>query len=114
MTKKTRPCSNCPFRTDKPFYLPIERKLEIANNVLADGFFPCHKANLEAAKLDDSIPCKGAAKFIENVRGDYRANVCFRLSHESIGIVDNSVPVYKSKKDFLTTNSYIGRYSKDS
>lgn len=100
MDKKTRPCEQCPFRTDIPNYLSKVRKQEIANNLLHDGSFTCHK------HLDDDhflFPCKGAAQFLNQVTGTYLSNVCLRMQREQIGEVDNSVPVYRTIKQFVNS-----------
>lgn len=40
----TTPCSNCPFRDDRPFYLRPGRAQEIIDSMLVqDGSFSCHK-----------------------------------------------------------------------
>jgi hypothetical protein len=44
-----RPCSNCPFRSDRPFHLRRERVLEILGDPSCEkrwwpaASFPCHK-----------------------------------------------------------------------
>ncbi len=38
-----KPCANCPFRADKRFPMLRERREEIADAVLNDGYFPCHQ-----------------------------------------------------------------------
>lgn len=98
--KKSRPCKDCPFRSDRPFYLDLKKKMQIANGILRDDFFPCHRTNL-CENPNPDIPCKGAAKFIEIVRGDYRTNVNFRVRSEFLGEIDDSVPVYKTLEEFL-------------
>lgn len=37
------PCSNCPFRSDKPFYLGAERAEGIADDLHEGKTFYCHK-----------------------------------------------------------------------
>lgn len=40
------PCSNCPFRSDRPFRgLNRDRAEEIVKTLHADGGFHCHKTN---------------------------------------------------------------------
>lgn len=43
MTRMLRPCSECPFRTDRGLYLSAARAEEIANALLSDRSFACHK-----------------------------------------------------------------------
>ena len=38
-----KPCVDCPFRNDIAFFLSEERRREIANHLLSDGTFECHK-----------------------------------------------------------------------
>lgn len=38
-----RPCGNCPFRDDKPFYLPPKRAASIARDLRDGNAFHCHK-----------------------------------------------------------------------
>lgn len=51
--KLTRPCGNCPFRHDIDFYLPVGRRIEIAQSLLSDKTFPCHKT-----VHYETIPCE--------------------------------------------------------
>jgi len=37
------PCKDCPFRSDIHFHLRPERAAEIADSLMNDGSFPCHK-----------------------------------------------------------------------
>ena len=43
MTKLRRPCSECPFRADRRPYLSAARAAEIADALLRDKSFACHK-----------------------------------------------------------------------
>ena len=40
---RTTPCEHCPFRVDVPGYLHRVRAVEIAQHLMDDGEFPCHK-----------------------------------------------------------------------
>jgi len=64
----TGPCSSCPFRSDKLFFLGPERAREIADALLADKTFACHKTvqydrqeredgEPEDDRVDRSNPC---------------------------------------------------------
>lgn len=98
MFKTTKPCAQCPFRTDIPNYLRRERKKDIAYSLLHDSSFTCHK-HIEDSDFEH--PCKGAAQFLNHVTGSYMRNVCFRLQREYIGEVDNSIPVFETVEDFV-------------
>lgn len=39
----TKPCNNCPFRSDKLFPLKPGRVKEILDSLMRRGEFPCHK-----------------------------------------------------------------------
>jgi hypothetical protein len=107
---KTKPCKTCPFRSDRHFPLTQKRAVEIVNAVLGDSWFPCHKTtcfNHEGNRLDaeKEKPCIGAARFLENVRGDCRANLMFRLAvmvdKLDPSALDRSIPVYQSASAFI-------------
>jgi hypothetical protein len=99
---KVRPCSNCPFRTDKQFYLPRERRKEIAQSIGAKGeVFICHKQNtIPAAKRR---PCVGSAMVLERedlllVNTAYRLHV---LLNNFPANIEDDTPVYKNLKEFI-------------
>lgn len=101
----TAPCSNCPFRADKPFYgLYPERVDEIVQS-LTDGFgFHCHKTldylddEPEAVVTARARLCAGALATLE--REDAPNNI-MRIG-ERLGLYDpesldaDSQPVYES------------------
>lgn len=84
------PCPNCPFRSDRPFYLPSDRVLGIGHALTHDGLFPCHKNN---ANL-----CVGAISVLDKQCGAM-SNVWAR-SAARCGAIDypiaHTVPVYSS------------------
>lgn len=106
------PCKDCPFRTDIDFYLPRDRRQNIADTVImGDAGFPCHKTvnyrRNERVDTHEESPCIGALKMIENVRGDASASLYGRLAH-MVGKVDlnkisDEVPVYESVEDFVNS-----------
>jgi hypothetical protein len=107
-----QPCKNCPFRKDLPIPFPLgaARRLGIANGILNDGSFPCHKTTVsdyEGNRVwnSDERQCIGAARFIESVLGDCRANIMIRLDVREGWLdpdqLDRSVPVYESVKEFV-------------
>ena len=104
----TRPCADCPFRTDKPFYLHPDRAREIA---ASEGQFKCHKT-LDYA--DDDSPsdtentqaCAGAILMQEH---EERPNQMLRIA-ERLGLydatkMDRSAPVFKSRRAFIAANA---------
>lgn len=109
------PCSNCPFRNDKPFYLGEDRVIEIAQSLRDGATFYCHKTlNMDAQddscdEEDEGNPtrdsaignraraCAGALATMEN---EERPNQIMRIA-ERLGLYDRhnldpDAPVYSS------------------
>ena len=88
-----KPCSNCPFRSDRPFHLPADRVLGIGHALTHDGSFGCHKNN--------ENPCIGAISVLDR-QGDAMANAWVRLAARC-GAIDypiaHDVPVYASFRE---------------
>ena len=82
-----KPCDNCPFKISSQSPLGRDRRRDIGRSVLGDDRFGCHKTTTfaygdqgsEYVYTEKERPCVGAAMFIQNVRGDCRANLAFRL-----------------------------------
>jgi len=79
------PCDNCPFRTDdQAIQLSKNRKKGIADSILGDSGFSCHKTTTfdddgNYQRTSKDRPCVGAGRFIAANRGDVRANLSFRI-----------------------------------
>lgn len=105
------PCSNCPFRSDRPFRgLRPQRAQEIAESLHRDSSFHCHKTNQfkngKGVVTRDSKLCVGAAIFLENTRsGGMLANLAFRLGCWAGEIkpdqLSKEVPVYQTIPEFI-------------
>jgi hypothetical protein len=104
------PCKHCPFLSDIPGYLHPERAEDIADSLLHDGFFPCHKtvdySGEKPQQTQDSKACMGAVLFLENIAGGgCRSNVMFRLAmmRGDFGVEDlrKSDEVYRTVSDFV-------------
>ncbi|NJP21904.1 MAG: hypothetical protein HC763_26090 [Hydrococcus sp. CRU_1_1] len=105
------------FSERSPFLLGKERAVEIVKAVLGDAWFPCHKTTNfdeigQRIDIDQEHPCIGAARFIEAIRGDVRANLMFRLAVAS-GKLDSdslnrSIPVYQSAIAFIQGTGKLG------
>lgn len=103
----TKPCSDCPFRNDRPAYLSVERAEEIIDGLLADKSFTCHKHNDEddegnAVETKDSQHCAGAMILLEKLN---RPNQWMRWM-ERLGMYDRTnldmnAPVFDSPEDFI-------------
>jgi hypothetical protein len=101
---KINPCKNCPFRTDRPFYLSRKRREEIAESITRDGIFTCHKQL--KLPLGKRRPCVGSAMLLEKLdllmaNFRYRAHVLFNNFPMNI---ESNVPVFNSFKDFINGN----------
>lgn len=85
---RTKPCSDCPFIQKGTIrkYLGKHRRLEIANSLLGDSDFSCHKTNNlndDGQAIVNARPkrCVGAAMWLDNIApGGKLANVMFRLA----------------------------------
>lgn len=110
-----RPCANCPFRTDREFYLHPARRREIARGLLNDQDFACHKTTksveddegFEDMVIDDDTTeaCAGAMIVLEKMN---RPTQMMRIE-ERIGFYDASKlvmdsPVYKNLNAFIAGN----------
>lgn len=101
-----RPCTNCPFRNDKPFYLGRRRRIEIAESLRRGAEFSCHKTtvqgdNDEVVRSGDEKFCAGAMIVLEKSEGP---NQMMRIA-ERLGMYDYSKlkmesPVYDSLEEF--------------
>lgn len=92
-----QPCSTCPFRTDKYFYLPVTRKRNIRDSLLKQqATFTCHK---DIEKPDDEKQhCGGALILLEKLE---RPNQMMRWM-ERIGFYNR----FSLKMDAPVVNSF--------
>lgn len=114
-----RPCSNCPFRQDKPFYLDPERAEEIADSLRRGAEFHCHKTvhyeeerwdeyegeeGMEAYynPLGDEQHCAGALIIMEkNGESSQMMRIAERLGVYDRKKLDMESPVYASLEEFI-------------
>lgn len=118
--KLKSPCNNCPFLKSPYFYLRPEFREEIAESLLHDKSFPCHKTvnyeNFDTVENEEGEEeqvydpsgkeqhCAGA--LIVMVKGrELWDNFLFRLSHLANlfdpGKLDMSANVYDSLEEFV-------------
>ena len=86
------PCANCPFRSDRRFYLPADRVLSIGAALANDGSFTCHKD--QSCKT----PCIGAVSVLDR-ESDALGNCWVRIGIMCDEIeypIAHDVPVYSS------------------
>ena len=89
------PCANCPFRSDRLFYLPADRVLSIGAALANDGLFTCHKDEIH------QTPCIGAVSVLDRESGAL-SNLWVRLGilfGEINYPIEHKVPVYASFKE---------------
>lgn len=94
------------MRSDKPFYLGAGRAREIADSLLADQSFTCHKtvdySGDEPKVTERGRECAGAMIILERMG---KANQGMRIA-ERLGIYDASAldmqaPVYETFEDWV-------------
>ena len=99
--KKVKPCANCPFRTDIKFELSKRRRIEIADGMLNDQVFLCHKQ----LKLPIAArrPCVGSAMVLDKQEG-VLTNMAYRMHcmlNDFPSQYANGVPVFNSLNEFI-------------
>lgn len=111
----TRPCKDCPFRTDIRPYLHPERAREIAEYMTKEGkTFPCHKTVTYDGPRDRSKEqhCAGALIFAENTGGVERnqmLRIAMRLRIFDPEALDTTSPVYRSVEDMVRAADDMAR-----
>ncbi len=102
-----RPCENCPFRTDRRFYLGHERSIEIAEGLRAGGEFHCHKTvNYDEedgfVRTGEEEHCAGALIVLESsAEGpNQMMRIAERLGFYDPGKLDLDSPVYGDLDEF--------------
>jgi len=107
----TRPCDNCPFRKDKPFYLAPGRAREIADALSSDRHFTCHKTiDYGAAEDAERRPydaseqhCAGATITLWRMGAPNQwMRWAGRLGLFDPGKLDMSAPVYSDLDEFVS------------
>lgn len=100
-----RPCADCPFRSDKKFYLAKGRAREIIDGITREQkTFSCHKTNTSCddedgmmRETEKSQHCAGALIMLERMN---KPNQMMRIA-ERLGMYDRtkldmSSPVYRT------------------
>ena len=103
----TRPCGNCPFRSDRPFHLNPERVRGILGGDRHGQWwpaesFPCHKSIIytddgETITPDSAQQCAGVMGILHR---ENRPNTAMQLA-ERLGLwspksLDQTAPFYES------------------
>jgi hypothetical protein len=107
----TKPCKNCPFRTDIAGYLSPARAREIAAGLLSGATFTCHKTNefeegdegwTETVETPSSQHCGGALIFLEKQeRPNQMMRIAERLGLYDMRKLDMDAPVFDSARAFV-------------
>jgi hypothetical protein len=107
-----RPCDNCPFRSDKPFFFSRERAEEIADGITRQQrTFTCHKTTVACGEDEEfggmkdgpnAQHCAGAMILLEKLA---QPNQMMRIA-ERLGMYDRTkldmdAPVYDSVEEFI-------------
>lgn len=111
------PCSNCPFRNDQPSYLKPERVIEIAETLLAQEEFYCHKTvdypdNPETGGADPVVGgrarvCGGAtATMAREGRSTQMERITERLGLP-VAEADSEAPVYDSIAEWVRAKNGV-------
>jgi len=107
-----RPCATCPFKNDKPFFLPTERRKEIVDGLRHDQTFTCHNTIDYNAwhEADEFVPddknqhCAGAL-IVMWKSGELWNNFLFRLAVIAFGFdptrLDLAAPVFDNLDEFI-------------
>ncbi len=108
-----RPCANCPFRMDKPFYLGHERREEIARSLSMGDPFLCHETlDYEELEYDDfgqwhrahggEQHCAGALIVLQKEgRPNQAMQVMERLGFWNPNRLVLDSPVFDTLQDFM-------------
>ena len=89
-----RPCHDCPFRSDRRFFLLRNRVLGIEFSLQHDGSFPCHNRH--------ERPCIGAISVYAKQTDDPFSSVWIRAAAACGFVVipiAHGVPVYSSFRE---------------
>jgi hypothetical protein len=105
------PCNNCPFRHDVPGFLRQARAEEIAESLLNDQTFPCHKTTKDAEDEDGesyryadgtSQHCAGAMIMLMNMgMPNQMMRIAMRLGGFNPDELDMCAPVFGEDWQFI-------------
>lgn len=103
---QTKPCGECPFRSDKPFPLTEGRVLEICEGLMYyNASFSCHKTTTSVGRSNQhgkAIHCAGALIFMEKQGLSHQMmRICERLGMYDHTKLDMSFPVYDDMEEML-------------
>lgn len=104
----TKPCGNCPFRTDVRPYLTRRRAEEIGDGIThGDKTFSCHKTNDYdrpdgEVETPDTQHCAGAMIMLEHMgQPNQMMRIMERIGHYDRTALKMDAPVYTDVGDFI-------------
>jgi hypothetical protein len=104
----TRPCDQCPFRTDIGTYLTSTRAEEICDSLLNEQTsFPCHKTiHYDVAGvghlLDGTQHCAGAMIMLEKMEAPHQLlRIMYRIRAYDPTLLHMDSPVYESDEAMI-------------
>lgn len=101
----TKPCADCPFRSDKRFPLNEGRVEDIVYGLYNNATFSCHKTTTAKGRSSDhknAQHCAGALIFLENQdRPHQMMRICERLGMYDRRKLDMDFPVYDTMEEMI-------------
>lgn len=104
----TKPCSDCPFRSDIRFHLAPGRTEDIIDSITrGQGTFSCHKTTVggeceERQNNKDTQHCAGALIFLEKLDlPNQMMRIMERLGMYDRRKLDMEAPVYESAEEMI-------------
>ena len=106
--KLTKPCAQCPFRTDIKPFLNRERAQELAIHLIKEQrSFTCHKTiNYDGCRdRSKEEQCAGAMIMLMKMgKPNQLMQVMSRLGAVNLNKLDLSEPVFDTADDFIKAN----------
>lgn len=104
----TKPCKDCPFRTDNGFILRNDRVEEICESLeVFQQSFPCHKTTQhdddgETIPQDGEIHCAGALIMLEHMQApNQMMRIAERLGMYDRRTLDMEAPVFSNTDEMM-------------
>ena len=107
--KLTKPCANCPFRTDIKAFLRGTRAEDIAEGLLHNKEFHCHKtidySEEEPKETQQTQHCAGALIILEKMEKPHQMmRIMERVDLYDHKKLDMEAPVYEDLEEWIEAN----------
>ena len=103
-----KPCTDCPFRSDKEFPLSVERKADIAESLKNGQEFVCHRTvdylDDDASDQSHSCSCAGARETSRRSGIVSNAEQFAQRFGFEFSAVDTDSPVYDSLDEWVKSS----------